>query len=546
MLSRLAAWCFSLALCLVVGGCGDKRSSVERATEQGLLIVGNGQEPVSLDPHKATAVADGKIITALLEGLVRPDPKDDTGVLPGMAESWERNEDATVWTFRLYEARWSDGRPVTAQDFAYAFRRMLHPSFGGKYAEMLYPLKNAERFNKGECPWEDVGVQTPDARTLVLTMGGPMPHLLPLLLHFTWCPLPAHHVEAMGGMLDRRSLWTKPENWVGNGAYVLAQHEYNNFLEVRANPLYHRAAQVRNKGVRFLPTVNGYTETRMFFDGKLHITNNVPPEMAAWAAQKAPTEFCNDAYYSTVFYRLNTARPPLNDPRVRRALSLALDREALVRDVVRGVGSPSFAFTPPVSGYAPVVPGWSHGTQEQHLAEARRLLAEAGFPDGRGFPVLELMTTSRDVQRILAECVQAMWKQNLGINVDIRANEWTAYKAAQRSGQYDISASNWSGDYPDPATFVELWRTGGGNNCTAWGDADCDAALSAAAACADPVERLQHLRRAESVMTEAQPVIPLYHSRRTYLKHRDVSGWFPLMLDNHPFDAIGIRSLHHD
>ena len=524
---------------LLLAGCGDSRSSAEKAAEQGILIVGNNQEPLSLDPHKATAVADGKIVAALLEGLVRPDAQDETRIHPGMAEHWEHNAKATEWTFHLREAQWSDGKPVTAHDFEYAYRRLLHPQFGGKYAEMLYPLENAEAFNRGLCDWNEVGVKALDDRTLHLRLTGPTPHLLHLLLHFTWCPVPAHAVESHGGMLDRRSLWSRESNWVGNGAYVLDSHHFNDYLFVAANPRYWRAGEVKNRGIRFLPIVNGYTETRMFMDGKLHISNNVPPELLSVAKARRPDAFCQDPYYCTIFYRLNTTRPPLDDVRVRRALSLAVDRESLVNDVVRGAGRPASCFTPPGAGYDS---SFAYAPRNTQVELARKLLAEAGYPGGKGFPTLEIMTTSRDVQRIMAETVQAMWQKELGIHVEIRACEWTAYKAAQQNGDYDISSSSWSGDYLDPATFVELWRSGGGNNCTGWGSAEFDKALNDARVSNDAEARRAHLYRAEQIMIDSQPVIPLYWSERTYLKSPEVSGWHPLLLDNHPLDAVEVNS----
>ncbi len=529
--------CFAcLAAAVLLAGCGDGRSSVERAAEQGILIIGNNQEPQSLDPHKATAVADGKIITTLLEGLVRPDAADETRIHPGMAERWEHNADASIWTFHLREACWSDGSPVTAADFAYAYQRMLHPRFGGKYAEMLYPLRGAEAYNKGELAWEEVGVRVLGERCLQLELVGPTPHLLQLLLHFTWVPLPAHHIEANGGMLDRRSRWAQLGNWVGNGAYVLASHRVNDHLEVSANPRYWRAAEVKNRGIRFLPVVNGYTETRMFFNGKLHITNNVPPELLEMARERGGDAYHQDPYYCTIFYRLNTTRPPLTNPNVRRALSLAIDREKLVSRVVRGAGKSAFSFTPPGAGYE--LGDAASDTQAERETEARRLLAEAGFEGGKGFPVLELMTSSRDVQRVMAETIQAMWQEVLGIHVEIRSCEWTAYKAAQQNMDYDISSSSWSGDYLDPATFVELWGSQSGNNCTGWGSETCDAALTAARTSPTLAERRRQLALAERAMLEWQPVIPLYWSERTYLKAPGVSGWSPLLLDNHPLDAI--------
>lgn len=533
---KVSVWLVGAVLLLT--GCGEERSSAQRAAQEGILLIGNNQEAQNLDPHKASSVADGKIISTLLEGLVRPDPRDEGLVHPGMAASWEHNEDATRWVFHLREAQWSDGSAVTARDFAYAYQRMLHPEFGGKYAEMLYPIKNAAAFNRGELPWEEVGVSTPDDHTLVLTLQGPAPHLLSMLQHFTWFPVPAHAVEAHGGMLDRSSAWTRTQNWVGNGAYVLQRRVFNESLTVVPNPRYWRASEVQNRGIRFLPIVNGYTETRMYFGGKVHITNNVPPEMLDMVESRAPQEYCKDDYYSTVFYRINTTRPPLNDARVRRALSLAVDRDTLVRQVVRGAGKTAYAFTPPGAGYGIDDSAERLRSQEERVVEARRLLAEAGYPGGKGFPTLELMTTSRDVQRLLAETIQAMWSDSLGVHVEIRACEWLAHKVAQQNMDYDISASSWSGDYLDPATFVELWKSTGGNNCTGWGSKDCDAALLAAAHSADEAQRLRYLAEAERIMLREAPIIPIYWSERTYLKSPMVSGWYPLMLDNHPLDAV--------
>ncbi len=527
----------------LLAACGEQQSSAERFAHDGILVIGNNAEPQSLDPHKATAVADGKIIATLLEGLVRPSATEDGEVLPAAAEHWKQNESADVWTFYLNRAAtWSDGRPVTAHDFVYAYQRLLHPQFAGKYAEMLYPLLNAEAYNKGECKWNEVGVKAIDDYTLQLTLSGPTPHLPRLLLHFTWYPVPAHRVEELGGMLDRRSLWTRPENWVGNGAYVLDEHRCNNYLSVRPNPRYLRANELRNRGIRFLPIVNGYTETRMYMGGKLHITNNVPPEMISHARSVSPEAYCQDPYYCTIFYRLNTTRAPLSDERVRRALHLAIDRDALVGRVVRGAGAPTTTFTPPGAGYAATA-SQEPATQVERAALARRLLAEAGYPDGKGFPVLELMTTSRDVQRVMAETIQAMWEEVLGIHVDIRSCEWTAYKAAQQNMEYDISSSSWSGDYLDAATFVELWRSGGGNNCTGWGSAEFDAELEAARSTGDATARRAHLSRAESLMLQQYPVIPLYHSERTYLRSpHHVRGWQPRLLDNFPLDAVEVRN----
>lgn len=597
---------------LLISGC-DTRTSVERAGGDGILIVGNNTEPQSFDPHIATSVSDFKIINAVMEGLLRGDSGDDSAFHPAVAESWTHSPAADVWRFSLRkDAVWSDGTPLTAHDFVYAYHRLLHPEFGGRYADMLYPLKNAEKYNRNrrslvlcgpgsrfavECGlgagllekvdwerldgmnaaeldalrqdvslmawpdgmpeegarrmaarlledarsghpdlWEEarVGVRAVDDHILELEMRSPMPQLPLMLLHCTWFPVPRHAVEARGGMLSRAGAWTRPGAAVGNGPFVMAEHRFNDYVEVRRNPRYRNAASVRLNGVRFLPTVNGFTETRMFFNGKIHVTNNVPPEMTAYARERGGADFCQDDYYVTIFYRLNTRHGPLRDARVRRALSLAVDREALVRDVVCGGGQPCFGFTPDGAGYRT-----PHGVGFDP-EKARALLAEAGFPGGAGFPRLELMTTSREVQKTMAEAIQGMWKKHLGIHVDIRSCEWTAYKFAQNSMQYDFSSSSWSGDYLDPSSFLDLWSASSGNNNTGWFHPEYERLLAESRATGDQEKRMALLARAEELMLSESPVIPLYWAKRSYLKRPEVRGWRPLLLDNHLFEDISL------
>ena len=605
-----------MIFCVVflLAGC-DTRTSVERAQEDGILIVGNNTEPQSFDPHVATSVSDFKIINAVMEGLLRGDSRKDSVFHPAVAESWMHNPGADVWRFSLRkDAVWSDGTPLTAHDFVYAYHRLLHPEFGGRYADMLYPLKNAEAYNRNfrslilcgpgsafaaeygldaalldrvdwkkldgmDAPelkelarepalmeWpagmppdaakrmaaimlEDVragrpdlwyaahvGARAVDDHTLELAMRSPMPQLPLLLLHCTWFPVPRHAVEAHGGMLSRAGAWTRPGAAVGNGPFVMAEHRFNDYVEVRRNPRYRNAAAVRLNGVRFLPTVNGFTETRMFFNGKMHVTNNVPPEMTAYARERGGADFCQDDYYVTIFYRLNTGHGPLKDARVRKALSMAVDREALVRDVVCGGGQSCFGFTPDGAGYST-----PHGV-EFNPEKARALLAEAGFPGGEGFPRLELMTTSREVQKTMAEAIQGMWKKYLGIHVEIRSCEWTAYKFAQNSMQYDLSSSSWSGDYLDPSSFLDLWSAASGNNNTGWSHPEYERLLAESRATGDQTKRMALLARAEALMLSESPVIPLYWARRSYLKRPEVQGWHPLLLDNHLFEDISLRA----
>ncbi|MEG1070889.1 MAG: peptide ABC transporter substrate-binding protein [Akkermansia sp.] len=610
MMRVYALLCFSFFT--LIWGCNEQ-SSVEKATKNGILILGNNAEPQSFDPHIATSVGDMHIINTLMEGLVRGDPANDDKYHPGVAQSWQSNQQANEWIFHLRkDALWSDGAPVTSGDFAYAFHRLLHPNFGGRYADMLYPLIHAEEYNKNNrgiilckssieqlipqeklaqispntwnklnnmslveltqlqetpnlIPWAEsltngekahiislmiadaqagkpdlwdkaqVGVECPDPHTLVLKLRSPMPQLPLLLLHITWFPLPQHILEDRGGILDRTGSWTRPGKAVSNGPFVMGTHRFNDYVEVIKNPSYHAATRVELNAIRFLPIVNGFTETRMFFDGKIHITNNVPPEMSDLAHQRAGNNYRQENYYTTIFYRLNTKHPPLNDVRIRQALSMAVDRDTLVREVVRGAGTPAYGFTPPGAGYQ---------TPKQikfNPQRARQLLAQAGYPNGKGFPRLELMTTSREVQKTMAEAIQAMWQKHLNIHIDIRSCEWTAYKFAQNTMQYDISSSSWSGDYLDPSTFLDLWTSQSGNNNTGWNTPNFDDKLNQARHTGNIPQRMTLLQQGEDIMLDQAPVIPLYWAKRCYLKRPEVKGWHPLLLDNHVPEAITLK-----
>ena len=584
--------------CFVFNSC-DRQSSVEKADKEGILLVGNNSEIQSLDPHIASSVADFKVIHSLFEGLLRGDNERDDLYHPGVASRWEMSDDAREWTFYLNpNIKWSDGKDLTAYDFEYAYHRLLHPQFGGRYADMLYVIKGAEQYNKNNRPYlllsdipnvsfdwatlrdldwdkiekhlddpykieglsdkesdliwatlradrdqgypdlwgsDSIGVKAVDAHTLKLTLNDPMPQLPLLILHCTWFPVPKHVIEDQGGMLSRAGKWSKPGSLVSNGSFVLKDHQFNNYLEVRKNPLYRLADEISLNGVRFLPIVNGFTETRMFFDNKLHITNNVPPEMIGYAKSKSPLEFCEDDYYVSIFYRINTQKAPLNDEKVRKALSLAINRDSLVKDVVRGAGTASFGFTPCGAGYE---------TPHQITFNpqlARQLLAEAGYPEGKGFPAIELLTTSREVQKTMAEAIQGMWKKHLNIHIDIRSCEWTAYKQAQNSMNYDLCSSSWSGDYFDPLTFLDLWTKISGNNNTGWSHSDYEALIARAKSTVKLEDRMKVLAEAESLMLSQMPVLPLYWSKRVYLKKPQVRHWNPLLLDNHLIEKVSLQ-----
>ncbi len=533
------------ALAALAGaGCGRKADRVQRAarTARGpapadqVLVLGNGAEPKALDPHLVTGVAEYNILAALLEGLVSEDPRDLSPV-PGAAERWEISEDGCTYTFHLRaEGRWSNGDPVRAGDFVFSFRRMLSPALAAENAYLLYPLKNARRFHAGETQdFREVGAVAADDRTLVLTLEHPTPYLLQLLSQPPWFPVHPPTIERHGRIDQRNTAWTRPENWVGNGPFVLERWEVNKELTVRRNPLYWDAARVRLDGIRFLPIESADTEERAFREGHVHITQSVPPHRIASYRRDDPGRIRFDPYLGTYFYRFNTRAKALRDPRVRRALALSIERQQLTEFVLRGGQQPAFCFTPPNTG------GYTSPARFGYdPAEARRLLAEAGFPDGKGFAPLELLYNTSEQHRLLAEAVQQMWKKELGVDVQLVNQEWKVYLDTVRRGDYEIARGSWIADYNDPSTFLDLWVTDGGNNRTGWANPEYDRLIAEAARELDPGRRFELFGQAEALLLQEMPIAPVYFYVRTMLIQPFVQGWYPTRLDHHPYKYVSL------
>lgn len=519
---------------LLLGSC-QKESQVDRATREGILLVGNSAEPKALDHQLVTGVIESKIITSLFEGLVEDDPSLDDAAVPGAAASWEHNEDMTGWVFHLQpEGKWSDGAPVTAHDFVFAYNRLLHPDFAGPYAEMLYFLEGAEAFNKGETTdFSQVGVKAVDDFTLQLKLREPVPYLPSLTRHYTWFPVPRHVVLQFGKMTDRFTKWSVLPNIVGNGPFKLTEWRFHDFIEVKRNTHYWDAAQVGLNGIRFYPVENPYTETRAFLSGQLHTTYQLPSDLIR-TVKKNDSEFLRqEPYVGTTFIRLNVTRPALSDPRVRQALSLTIDRKQICEHIMEGF-IPATSLTPKMGAYEP------EAKLRFDPEKARALLAEAGFPNGDGFPVFSMLI-SRPSARAGAEALQAMWLKHLNIRINIQNMDWGSYISAQQSLNFDMASAGWIGDYLDPTTFLNIWTPGNGNNNTGWSDPQYESLLRAAALKSNAAERTALFREAESLLMDAQPILPISYYTRNYLLRPEVKGWHPLLLDNHPWGAIRLE-----
>ena len=525
-------------LALVLAGCGGGKGAVDRATEAGILLLNNGSEPRDLDHHLVTGMPENRVIKSLVEGLATEHPTRSDEVNPGMAERWEANADKSVWTFYLREAYWSNGDPVTAGDFAYAYRRILNPELGAPYVSMLFRIRNAEAYNSGELTdFSEVGVEVIDARTLRIHLDGPTPYFPLMLTHYTWFPVHPPTIEAFDAFATRGSGWTRPENHVGNGPFVLTEWRPNQRIIVEKNPAYWDAASVALNAIHFFPVQDRQSENRMFQTGQLHITNGVPFNLRDRYREENNPALREDPIFSTGYLGLNVRHEGLGDPRVRQALSLAINRALIIEKVTKN-GSPAGGFVPPrIPSYA------ASEVLPFDPERARQLLAEAGYPNGEGFPALDFKIVSIDTSRTFAEVLQEMWRNELGIKVDILNKEWQVLISDMDSGNFDIFLISWIGDYLDPATFLKIMRTGDGNNRTGWGNSRYDALMAEANQQADLQRRYALLAEAEAILLNELPVLPITWGRNMFLIHPDVQGWAPKPLMDQPYKAVRLKSV---
>ena len=521
---------------LLLSSCSKKQTNLERGNLERELYIGIGAEPAALDPQITTGLTEYSVLLSLLEGLTTLNPKT-MQVEPGVAKSWEISADGLRYTMYFDPlACWSNGDPVTSNDFLFSFERILSPALGAPYAYMLYPIKQAKAFHTGKIKdFTQVGLSAPDASTLVIELESPTPYLLSLMTHNTWWPVHPPTILKFGSMTSRISKWTKAGNFVGNGPYQLREWRLNSQIYVTRNLHYRKADLVKLNGMHFLP-IESETEERAFRAGQLHLTSTVPVHRIDWYRNNYPESLHLDTALGVYYYMLNTARPPLDNPLVRKALAYAIDREQITKHILRAGQSPAYHFTPPNTG------GYSATRQFDYDPElARQLLSEAGYPNGEGFPSFELLYNTSQSHRTIAVAIQQMWKTQLGIEIELYNQEWKAYLSTRESGDFDILRAAWFGDYDDPNTFLSLGVTDNGNNHTNWSHPRYDHLIEQAARTQDPKVRHKLFEEAENILISQMPVIPIYFYVTSRLIDPSVTGWHPSLLDTHPYQALDLE-----
>jgi oligopeptide transport system substrate-binding protein len=509
-----------------LAGCGP-------ATRRADLVVLNGAEPESLDPAIITGQPEGRIVLSLFEGLTARDPEGR--VVPGVAERWEVSRDGRRYAFHLRAgARWSNGDPVTARDFADSWRRTLLPETASEYAYQLFYVRGAEDFNAGrQKDFAKVGVRATDDRTLEVELANPTPFFLDLCAFPTLMPVHLASVARHG------EDWIKPGRLVSNGPFMLEEWRVNHRVRLRANPRYWDRASVALETVDILPTSQANTAFNLYHSGAadLVLDKGLVPAMLLGEV-RGRRDFHTAPFLGTSFYRFNVTRKPFDDARVRKAFAMAVDKKRLVEKVTRAGETIADAFVPPgLAGYAP-----PRGLGRDPAA-ARALLADAGYPGGKGFPMVSLLYNKSEQNEAIATEIQDMLAKELGVRVQLLQQEWKVYLNSMSSLDYDFCRASWVGDYADPNTFLDMFVTGGGNNRTGWSNKAYDGLIRAAARELDAGKRMRIFQQAEAILCRDElPILPLHYYVGVQFYDPDrVTGFRANVLDEHPLKYVRVK-----
>lgn len=511
--------------------CSKRETTAEKAAVEGILLVGNGDEPSTIDPHLATSLSEAHVLFALFEGLISPDPNDPNAWVPGTALAFSRSGLRYQFTLRS-QAQWSDSSPVTAKDFALSARRALSSQLGAAYPEMFFDIANAEAYHRGELEsFDQVGIRAISEDILEIELKAPSPNFLNKLKHFAWLPVPTASILKQGDLADRSIDWTEHDSIVSNGPYRLASWQPNSVLEVESNPHYWDTENVQLKKIRFFPYEDAQVEHRAFLSGQLHVTDKIPGDQLGNPAQSSIQR--SDPFLATSYLIFNTKSDKLRDPRLREALSLALNKHSLTSNINRS-GKAATSFTPPQLGDYP-----SPRLPDYNPTQARERF-ETLFPQSSPQPALEFIVSNDPASRAVAEAIQAMWQKTLGIEVTLLNMEAKSLFSSLNSRDFEISYLSWSGDYEDPVTFLDIWKSGNSKNRASWSNPHYDSLLEDAARESDADKRMEFLVEAEAILLKELPIIPIIWKSKNYNISPLVENWRPSVLDTRSYKAISL------
>lgn len=483
------------------------------------LVRGNGTEVASIDPQKTEGVPESNVIRDLLEGLVNQDANGNT--IPGVAASWETPDNKTFIFHLRQNAKWSNGDPVTAADFVYSFRRAVDPATASPYSWYLEltTMKNAADIIAGKKTKETLGVKALDAHTLEVKLRSAIPYFVEMMGHTTVKPVHRATVEKWGNQ------WTKPEHFVGNGAYVLSKWVLNERMELTRNPNYWDNEHTVINKVTYLPIEDQVAEMHRFLSGEIQITNELPLEHFKRLKKEHPESVQVQGSLCTYYYGFNNKKPPFDDVRVRKALSYAIDRDVIAKVLLGQGQKPAYALTPDiVAGFTPPIPEYGKMTQLERVTEAKQMLSDAGYERTHPLKLTLLYNTSENHKKI-ATAIQSMWKKALGVDVSLENQEWKIFLETRRRGNYDVTRAGWCGDYNEASTFLSLMQSNNSSNDQKYHSAEYDTLMQKALHSKSQAATRALYIKAERLLARDMPLAPIYQYVTSRLVSPQVGGY---------------------
>jgi oligopeptide transport system substrate-binding protein len=534
MTHRVSTLCCALWLCgfSSVSFAADVPPGTQLAATQE-VVRHLKDEPASLDPAKAVGLPEIQVLRDLFEGLVNQDEKGN--IIPGVASKWQSN-DNRVWIFTLRDnARWSDGSPVTAEDFVYSWQRLVDPKMTSPFASFaaLAGLANAQEITEGKATPDKLGVSAVDARTLRVQLSRPVPWFPSLAASFALYPVQKANVESGAD-------WTRPGHLIGNGAFVLSDRVVNEKLVLSRNKHYWDDGKTVIDKVTFMPINQESAATKRYLANGVDITESFPKNLYQKLLKDIPGQVYTPPQLGTYYYAFNTQKGPTSDPRVRLALSMTIDRQVIAQKVLGTGEKPAWRLTPDVTaGFTPERSQFESMSQAELNAQAKTLLQAAGYGPQRPLKLRLLYNSSESHQKI-AIAVASMWRQSLGADVTLQNQEWKTYIDSRNSGNFDVIRASWVGDYNEPSTFLSILTSGSSSNISRFSDESYDKVIAQAAQETSAKARNVDYNAAEHLIAEKAPIAPIYQ----YTNGRLIKPWLKGYPINNPEDVAYSRTLY--
>ncbi len=503
------------------------------AADPNVIERGATTDPPSLDPNLGTGTPAAPVLSDLVEGLVVRGREGEP--VPGCATSWTTSDDGLTYRFTLREELyWSDGRPLVAEDFVYSFRRLIDPATGARAAGLYFLIDGARSIARGEQPPENLGVSAPDPKTFVIRLARPAPYFIQLLANSQGVPVPRHAIERHGRD------WTRPGNFVSNGAYTLAERVPQVRMRLEKNPLFHAAADVTIQTVNWRPFQDLGAAFRQFRAGELDTVLLAPPDQLDWIRANMPDALHVNPIQANFHIVFNLTRAPVNDLRIRQALALATDHDAIAEQVLMGSARPARSvITPGTGGYPGYTPAMLTQSMDARLTQARALLADAGYGPERPLSLTVVYDTQEENRKIMV-ALAAMWRA-IGVRLQLENVEGRALFGRLRSGDFTLARSSIFAVYDDPNAFLQRYRLDSPDNQPRFTSAEYDALLDSANGSSDRDQRLELLSEAEALLLNSQPILPIYWYIGKVLVAPRIEGWVDAPLGTPPTRYLRLR-----